>query len=80
LGFAFPYGDYGYESRNVEGDTAIIRNITQELFPMNFYQPFGKETSANIPSHERIFYIRRITVRPDWSADDLINHLTDLAQ
>jgi poly-beta-1,6-N-acetyl-D-glucosamine N-deacetylase len=76
IAFAFPYGDYGYDSRNVPGDTAIIKRIVSDIFPMNFYQPFGRESATNTPSTDKSFYVKRISVRPDWTVDDILKKLS----
>jgi poly-beta-1,6-N-acetyl-D-glucosamine N-deacetylase len=78
LGFAFPYGDYGFDSRNVPGDSAIIKKMVTDIFPMSFFQPSGKDPTANTPSKDPTLYIKRMTVRPDWTADNLIDRLTAL--
>lgn len=75
LGFAFPYGDYGYDSRNVAGNTAIVRSIAIGIFPMSFYQPFSKESTANTPFAAKDFYVKRISVKPEWTASDILNKL-----
>jgi peptidoglycan/xylan/chitin deacetylase (PgdA/CDA1 family) len=78
VGFAFPYGDYGHESRNVQGATNLIREVASAIYPMSFYQASSREIATNIPTKERAFNIRRITVRPEWKTEDLLSRLESL--
>lgn len=79
LGFAFPYGDYGYESTNVNNAVGLVKQNASEIFSLNFYQPFSNESVLNIPEPGvESYYVKRIDVNPNWSGEELIKKLKEV--
>jgi peptidoglycan/xylan/chitin deacetylase (PgdA/CDA1 family) len=72
-GFAFPFGDYGQDSRNFkDGAEAVIRDVVRSVFPLAFYQPWDEAVVRNYPGLDD-FMVRRLEVDPAWTAADLLN-------
>ena len=73
--FAFPFGDFGQDSVNFPEARPIILDSAKSIYSMAFYQVWpGKGLSFNYPS-ENQFLIKRIDVKPDWTADNLLKML-----
>lgn len=70
--FAFPFGDFGQESTNISNAESVVPEIIKSIYPILFYQTWtGKGFSFNYPNNDAILS-ERISVKTDWSADDLI--------
>lgn len=78
--FAFPFGDYGYDSKNIAADK-YLDGVLSRLYKLNFYQPFGGESIENKPDpNKEDYYVRRIKVSPDWSGEQLVSAITSGTQ
>lgn len=77
--FAFPFGDYGYNSKNnIENASTTLDQIISGIYTLNFYQPFGGESTQNMPKPGlETYYVKRIKVNPDWSGQDLIQEINE---
>jgi len=76
IGFAFPFGEYGQNSKNFPGAATIMRKETGALYTLAFYQNWDGEYSNNYPEPGRDFYfVKRTTVTPAWNGEQLANIL-----
>lgn len=79
--FAFPFGDFGYESKNLENASTTLAQATDRFYAMNFYQPFVGESTENRPNPEAASHlVGRIKVSPEWSGQDLIKKIEEGVQ
>lgn len=75
ISYAFPFGDYGQNYSNFPEATDVLLAEINDVFPMVFYQVYtGSGYSYNYPDKNE-FMMKRIIVRPDWSAEDLLHEL-----
>ena len=75
ISFAFPFGDFGQNSVNFPEAESIISDIVKLIYPLSFYQVWpGKGFYFNYPDKNQ-FLIKRIDVKPDWTADNLLQIL-----
>ncbi|RJQ32029.1 hypothetical protein C4572_01670 [Candidatus Parcubacteria bacterium] len=73
--FAYPFGDYGQTTENFAGAEKIVLEKAKTLFDLSFYQFYeGEGQSYNYPG-ENIFLSKRISVRPEWTGDQLLEVL-----
>lgn len=72
-GFAFPYGDYGHLLSNVSGAQNIIMDIAEKHYDMLFAQAWNKNENENRPNNGKM--VKRISVKPEWSAQDLLSEI-----
>ena len=71
--FAFPFGDWGYLSKNMDAEGKSLNNAIQGFYNLQFYQPFTDESTLNNPDPDISSHrIRRIKVDPKWSGDELL--------
>ena len=78
ISFAFPFGDFGQNSINF-GSGADYFEAAKAVYSMAFYQVWpGKGFSFNYPAKDS-FLIKRIDVKSNWSADNLLKIL-DIAK
>ncbi|MDO8231800.1 MAG: polysaccharide deacetylase family protein [bacterium] len=74
ISFAYPFGDFGQESINYPEAKFMVPEITKSIYPISFYQTWvGEGLSFNYPNGN--FLIKRISVRPYWSSDNLLKVL-----
>ena len=79
ISFAFPFGDFGQNSINFLEAEPIILEAAKAVYSMAFYQVWpGKGFSFNYPAKDS-FLIKRIDVKSNWSADNLLKIL-DIAK
>jgi len=72
VGFAFPFNDYGQESKNNKKAQDIILQTAQNTFSLGFYQANPANGGTfNYPIRDS-FMIKRINILPDWNKDKLI--------
>lgn len=73
LGFAFPFGDYGQESLNYPYSKIAVLNITQNLYPLAFYQVPSEPTNEkrNYPMQDT-FLLKRIEIKPKWTQQEIL--------
>jgi peptidoglycan/xylan/chitin deacetylase (PgdA/CDA1 family) len=70
--FAFPYGDMGQGSSSNISDTKLdILRAVHATFTFAFYQPWEETIWRNYPGHDT-FLIRRMEVKPSWTAANLV--------
>lgn len=75
IGFAFPFGDYGQDSKNFPETETIIPDMVESIYPMSFYQVWeGSGYTFNYPHNDSPLFAR-IEVMHDWSADKLLKVL-----
>lgn len=78
---AYPFGDNGYESKNIDHGEQEVYQISQKYFKYGFIQWWpSRGYSQSSPSHNQ-FYIKRMTVLPHTYLTDfktLINQGADL--
>ena len=75
ISFAFPFGDFGQDSINFPEAEIIVPDIVKSVYQLSFYQIWsGKGFNFNY-SDKNQFLIKRINVKPDWSADNLLQIL-----
>ena len=75
ISYAFPFGDYGQNYTNFSESTELLLSEIKKVFPIAFYQVYtGSGYSYNYPDKNE-FMMKRIIVRPDWNAEDLLNEL-----
>ncbi len=75
LGFAFPFGDFGYNAKNIsaEDSTNILGEIIGDTYKLSFYQPFTGESTRNLPEpNQENYYIARIRVENSWTKEDVL--------
>jgi len=78
IGYAYPFGDFGYNSQNFIDSSELIFDSVEMNYKMSFYQVWtGLGNSFNYPN-SRPFYIKRISVNPIWSGTDLLDILNSL--
>lgn len=72
--FAFPFGDYGQDSININllQSKEKILSIIRYTYPLSFYQvtPGNGYTQNYFGDDDYLF--KRINVRPEWTPDDLL--------
>jgi len=74
VGFAFPFGDFGENSKNIEDAETQVLQIARNFFPISFYQTWpGKGFPTNYPEDE--FLLKRIDVEADWDSMKLLSVL-----
>lgn len=75
MGFAFPYGDFGQRASNFDNSQDILLTAVQSIYEFAFYQYSSYfEEPFNYPN-EDTFMIKRITIDPEWSGENLLNFL-----
>ncbi len=75
ISFAYPFGDFGQNSINFPEAESIVSDIVKSVYPLSFYQVWpGKSFYFNYPN-ENQFLIKRIDVKSDWTADNLLQIL-----
>lgn len=76
ISFAFPFGDYGQGSYNVENVEEILQEIVFDHYNIAFYQAGSQESIRNHPEPgKEDFYVRRIKVDPSWSGEELLEKM-----
>ncbi len=76
ISFAYPFGDFGQNSINFPEAKNIILDTIKSVYPMSFYQVWGGNPKTNYPqSDSEHLFIKRINVKPQWNADDLLTVL-----
>jgi peptidoglycan/xylan/chitin deacetylase (PgdA/CDA1 family) len=73
--FAFPFGDYGQVETNFTDSWKVIKKETKSIYNLAFYQSSLGNRLFNYPEQDG-FMIRRITIKSDWNARDLLSLLT----
>ena len=71
--FAFPFGDFGEESKNMPNAEKILRDITGKIYKRGFYQTWGGDGESHNRPGKNILMVRRINVSPDWTGEDLVS-------
>ena len=75
ISFAYPFGDFGQNSVNLPEAESIISDIVKSVYPLSFYQVWpSKGFYFNYPDKNQSL-IKRIDVRPDWTANNLLQIL-----
>ncbi|GEM_PF-372788 len=76
VAFAYPFGDYGQQTKNFYGARDIIHDVMNVTYKLAFHQiwPVDHEYSWNY-SHDDPFNLRRIEPSPDWSGARLLQIL-----
>lgn len=70
--FAYPYGDFGQQQTNHPGAKEVLLEEAARLYRYSFYQSGAiPGYQANYPGRDAP-YTRRIDVRPEWTAADLM--------
>lgn len=77
LGFAFPFGNFGFPTENFPGAQDIVIQKAKEVYPMSFYQfateyRFNSNYSRNQATADRTFFVKRIEVKPEWTPENLL--------
>jgi len=74
--FAFPFGEYGQVSRhNPASTTAFLKKTVESLYQYAFYQWFEAEGYSYNYMKEQPRMIKRISVHPSWTGEDLLTLL-----
>lgn len=77
IGFAFPFGDFGYASSNFEEAKKVTLAAASETYPLSFYQADTSLYGSRFPAEysepgENSFFIGRIELHPGWSDEKLV--------
>lgn len=74
--FSYPYGDYGYQTRNNPKASSTISELVSTNYDLAFEQvwPNDNQFSFNYRFDDRK-HIRRIEADPSWSGDELIEYM-----
>ena len=71
-GYAYPFNDFGQESVNFPGATALIDEVVRGLYDYAFYQTWaGNGDSFNYPDPDT-HLVKRIEPPASWSGSDLL--------
>lgn len=74
-GYAFPFGDYGQQSRNYPESKEVIASIGGGIYPLLFRQRHvTREFSLNYPRID-VSFVRRIEVDPRLTGTELVEML-----
>lgn len=73
-GFAFPFGDYGQNTKNYPDSESIYLGSAKSNYKMAFYQSWSELGNRNYPGQDT-FLIRRITVDSGFKEGDLLSEL-----
>jgi len=75
--FAYPFSDFGQESKNFDGAKTIISSLVPKIYDMSFYQTWPSIAEIfNYPDpSSKFFKLRRIEPTPDWDSDKLMGEL-----
>lgn len=74
ISFAYPFGDFGQDFINFPKAEKIVPDIAKLFYSISFYQVWpSRSFSFNYPESD--FLIKRIDIKPYWSADDLLRIL-----
>ena len=72
LGFAFPFGDFGQDSKNFPEAKAIVPGIARDSYPLLFYQVRSNTGfSFNYPQNGNAM-MKRFEVGPEWTPETLL--------
>ncbi len=73
ISYAFPFGDYGQASTDFkDGAQPIVLKDVSSVYPIGLYQaPVGSGPLLNYVNKNQ-FFTKRIDVRPQWTATDLM--------
>ncbi len=75
IAFAYPYSDYGNETKNFPKSKEILAEIVPYIYDFAFYQVSPKnEDIFNYPDLGK-WMIKRLSPSSDWSGEDLANIL-----
>jgi peptidoglycan/xylan/chitin deacetylase (PgdA/CDA1 family) len=73
--FAYPYGDYGQESLNYQDAESTLLDVSSGIYSLGFRQiNIAREFNNNTITQNRSL-IKRISVGPNWSSEELLNIL-----
>ncbi len=79
IGFAFPFGNFGFPTENFRGSEEIVIRKSKEIYPLSFYQfATGQRFNSNYRGHfnnEPHLFVKRIEVEADWTGEDLLRRV-----
>ena len=70
--FAYPFGDFGQNSRNYENAENVIKELSKKYFHLSFYQYWGSGNAKNYPVSDA-FFVKRISVTPEVDSSMLLD-------
>ncbi|MBI5531045.1 MAG: polysaccharide deacetylase family protein [Candidatus Doudnabacteria bacterium] len=75
--YAFPYGDYGVDSKNVPNDQNFLLAEVAKNYSTAFTQTRSDTYfTQNYPENSAFYLAKRITVEGNWQGKDLLNAVT----
>lgn len=74
--FAYPFGDYGKDTKNFPGSQKIVFSTIDSLFNFGFYQTWvGQGYTYNYPNQKETALIKRLEPGIDWTGEKLLSYL-----
>jgi len=73
--FAFPFGEFGQLSKNIPEEDMILPTVATDIYDYAFYQWWKGEGFTFNYREPYKGMMKRISVKPTWSGDDLLTML-----